>query len=105
LTETKNRWFLWLHHIRAHRRTFGLDSNPALSAEIDAAIVGDAEQPLLQRATVILPKITASMAGVRVVNPREIKAFPYFMEWHPWPPTELARAWFREQLRLVTRTI
>ena len=53
-----------------------------------------------------LAKIAAGMAGLRVVEPpREIKAFPYFMAWHPRLTTEPAHAWFREQLRTAARTI
>jgi len=53
-----------------------------------------------------LAKIAAGMAGLRVVEPpREIKAFPYFMAWHPRLTTEPAHAWFREQLRIAARTI
>jgi len=48
----------------------------------------------------------AAMAGLRVVEPpREIKAFPYFMAWHPRLAQEPAQAWFREQLRMVARGI
>jgi DNA-binding transcriptional LysR family regulator len=54
----------------------------------------------------ILAKITAKIAGVRVVEPpREIKAFPYFMAWHPRLSEEPTHAWFREQLRIVARSI
>src|SRR6266516_2923404 len=50
----------------------------------------------------ILAKITAKIGGLRVVEPpREIKAFPYFMAWHPRLSEEPAHAWFREQLRIV----
>ena len=53
-----------------------------------------------------LAKITAGMAGVRVVEaPHEIKAFPYFMAWHPRLSTEPAHRWFRGQLRMAARTI
>ena len=53
-----------------------------------------------------LAKIAAGMAGLRVVEPpREIKAFPYFMAWHPRLAQEPAQAWFREQLRMVARGI
>jgi DNA-binding transcriptional LysR family regulator len=53
-----------------------------------------------------LAKIAAKIAGVRVVEPpREIKAFPYFMAWHPRLSEEPAHAWFREQLRIVARGI
>jgi DNA-binding transcriptional LysR family regulator len=40
-----------------------------------------------------------------VEPPREIKAFPYFMAWHPRLAQEPAQAWFREQLRMVARGI
>jgi DNA-binding transcriptional LysR family regulator len=53
-----------------------------------------------------LAKLTAAMAGVRVVEaPREIKSFPYFMAWHPRLTSEPAHQWFREQLRLAVRTV
>ena len=53
-----------------------------------------------------LAKITAVMAGARVVEaPREIKAFPYFMTWHPRLTNEPAHQWFHEQLRLAVRTV
>src|SRR5258708_8064253 len=53
-----------------------------------------------------LAKITGPLAGLRVVEPpREIKAFPYFMAWHPRLTNEPAHAWFRNQLRTVTRSI
>ena len=53
-----------------------------------------------------LAKIVASVAGVHMVEPpREIKAFPYFMAWHPRLTTEPAHAWFRQQLRMAARTI
>src|SRR5205807_7400875 len=48
----------------------------------------------------------AAIAGLRIVEPpREIKAFPYFMAWHPRLSEEPAHAWFREQLRMVARGI
>ncbi len=53
-----------------------------------------------------LAKTTASMAGVRMVEPpHEIKGFSYFMVWHPRLTAEPAHAWFREQLRTAARTI
>jgi DNA-binding transcriptional LysR family regulator len=52
-----------------------------------------------------LAKVTAAMAGVRVVEPpREIKSFPYFMVWHSRLTSGQAHAWFREQLRVCART-
>src|SRR6478735_604328 len=53
-----------------------------------------------------LAKITGALAGLRIVEPpRTIKAFPYFMAWHSRLSTEPAHAWFRDQLRIVARTI
>jgi DNA-binding transcriptional LysR family regulator len=53
-----------------------------------------------------LAKITGPLAGLRVVEPpREIKTFPYFMAWHSRLSTEPAHAWFRDQLRIVARSI
>ena len=53
-----------------------------------------------------LAKITAPIAGLRVVEPpREIEAFPYFIAWHSHLSTEPAHAWFRDQVRAVARSI
>lgn len=52
-----------------------------------------------------LARITAAMAGVRVVEaPREIKSFPYFMAWHPRLTSEPAHKWFRELMRSAVQT-
>jgi DNA-binding transcriptional LysR family regulator len=70
------------------------------------AIFAIAQTDLIVTVPRKLAQITAAMAGVRVVEPpREIKAFPYFMAWHPRLTTEPAHAWFREQLRMAARTI
>ena len=53
-----------------------------------------------------LAKAVAAMANVRFVEPPpEIKSFQYFMVWHPRLTAEPAQVWFREQLRIVTKTI
>jgi DNA-binding transcriptional LysR family regulator len=53
-----------------------------------------------------LAKITAGVAGVRVVEPpHELKAFPYFMAWHPRLASDPAHLWFREQIRRAVRTV
>ena len=68
------------------------------------AIFAIAQTDLIVAVPRKLAKITAEMAGVRVVEaPREIKSFPYFMAWHPRLTNELAHKWFREQLRLAVR--
>jgi DNA-binding transcriptional LysR family regulator len=70
------------------------------------AIFAIAQTDLIVTVPRKLAQIAAAMAGVRVVEPpREIKAFPYFMAWHPRHTTEPAHAWFREQLRMAARTI
>jgi DNA-binding transcriptional LysR family regulator len=51
-----------------------------------------------------LAKISAGIAGVRVVEPpHELKGFPYYMAWHPRLSGEPAHSWFREQIRLAAR--
>ena len=48
------------------------------------AIFAIAQTDLILTVPRRLAKITAVMAGVRVVEaPRELKSFPYFMAWHP----------------------
>jgi DNA-binding transcriptional LysR family regulator len=70
------------------------------------AIFAIAQTDLIATVPRKLAQVTAAIAGVRVVEPpREIKAFPYFMTWHPRLSTEPAHAWFREQLRMAARTI
>jgi DNA-binding transcriptional LysR family regulator len=64
------------------------------------AIFAIAQTDLILTVPRRLAKITAVMAGVRVVEAlREIKSFPYFMAWHPRLTNEPAHEWFREQLR------
>jgi hypothetical protein len=47
-----------------------------------------------------LAKITAVMAGVRVMEaPREIKSFPYFMASHPLFTNEPAHKWLARESR------
>jgi DNA-binding transcriptional LysR family regulator len=53
-----------------------------------------------------LAKITAPIAGLRVVEPpREIEAFPYFIAWHSRLNTEPAHAWLRDQVRIAARSL
>ena len=70
------------------------------------AIFAIAQTDLILTVPRRLAKITAVMAGVRVVEaPREIKSFRYFMAWHPRLTNEPAHEWFREQLRSAVRTV
>jgi DNA-binding transcriptional LysR family regulator len=53
-----------------------------------------------------LARMTAGIAGARIVEPpHELKAFPYFMAWHPRLSSEPAHSWFREQIRLAARRL
>ncbi len=70
------------------------------------AIFAVAQTDLILTVPRRLAKITAVMAGVRIVEaPREIKSFPYFMAWHPRLTNEPAHKWFHEQLRSAVRTV
>ena len=70
------------------------------------AIFAIAQTDLILTVPRKLAKMTASMAGVRVVEaPREIKSFPYFMAWHPRLTNEPAHRWFHEQLRSAVRVV
>lgn len=69
------------------------------------AIFAVAQTDLILTVPRRLARITAGMAGVRVVEaPREMKSFPYFMAWHPRLTNEPAHRWFHEQLRSAVRT-
>jgi DNA-binding transcriptional LysR family regulator len=69
------------------------------------AIFSIAQTDLILTVPRRLAKVTAVMAGARVVDaPREIKSFPYFMAWHPRLTNEPAHKWFHEQLRSAVRT-
>jgi DNA-binding transcriptional LysR family regulator len=66
------------------------------------AIFAIAQTDLILTVPRKLAQMTAPIARIRVVEPpREIKALPYFMAWHPRLTTEPAHAWFREQLRMA----
>jgi DNA-binding transcriptional LysR family regulator len=70
------------------------------------AIFAIAKTDLVLTVPRTLAKIAAPIADLRVVEPpREIKAFPYFIAWHSRLSTEPAHAWFRDQLRIVARSI
>jgi len=70
------------------------------------AIFAIAQTDLILTVPRKLADVAAKIAGVRVVEPpREIKAFPYFMAWHPRLSNEAAHTWFREQVRMAARAI
>jgi DNA-binding transcriptional LysR family regulator len=70
------------------------------------AVFAIAETDLVLTVPRTLARITASIAGLRVVErPRELKPFPYFMSWHPRLTNEAAHVWLREQVRAAARSI
>ena len=72
----------------------------------EEAIFAIAQTDLILTVPRKLAKVVAKIAGVRVVEPpREIKAFPYFMAWHPRLTNEAAHTWFRDQVRMAARII
>jgi DNA-binding transcriptional LysR family regulator len=71
-----------------------------------SAIHAVAHTDLVLTAPRRLAKRRFGMTGVRVIEPpREIKAYPYFMAWHPRLTEEPAHRWFRDQLRTEARRI
>jgi len=53
-----------------------------------------------------LANITKEMSTLRTIEPpRELKAYPYFMSWHPRLTNEPAQAWLREQVRIAARSV
>jgi DNA-binding transcriptional LysR family regulator len=70
------------------------------------AIFAIAQTDLILTVPRRLAKITAAIAGVRVMEaPRELKPFPYFMAWHPRLTSEPSHKWFREQVRSAVRSV
>src|SRR6266853_2680852 len=70
------------------------------------AVLAIAQTDLVLTVPRTLATMTKRITSLRTIEPpRELKAFPYFMAWHPRLAQEPAQAWFREQLRTVTRTI
>jgi DNA-binding transcriptional LysR family regulator len=86
---------------------FGAKRHVVVSVSFfSAAIFAVANTDLVVTVPRRLTKIVRPLEGVRLVEPpREIKAFPYFMVWHPRLNQEPAHAWFREQVRVAARTI
>jgi DNA-binding transcriptional LysR family regulator len=71
-----------------------------------SAIFAIAQTDLILTVPRRVAKITAGLAGVRVVEaPPEIRSFPFFMAWHSRLASEPAHKWFHEQVRSAVRTI
>ncbi|HEX4169021.1 MAG TPA: LysR family transcriptional regulator [Bryobacteraceae bacterium] len=86
---------------------FGLQRSVVLSIPFFVpAIYAIAHSDLVLTVPRKLAKITAGLAGIRVVEPpHELKAFPYFMAWHSRLTDEPAHLWFREQIRRAVRMV
>jgi DNA-binding transcriptional LysR family regulator len=70
------------------------------------AVFAIAQTDLVLTVPRTLARITAPMAGLRMIEPpRELKPFPYFMSWHPRLTNEAAHAWLHEQVRAAARSI
>jgi len=70
------------------------------------AVFSIAQTDLVLTVPRTLARITAPIAGLRMIEPpRELKPFPYFMSWHPRLTNEAAHAWLREQIRATARSI
>lgn len=85
----------------------GLKRNVVLSLPFFVpAVYAIAQSDLVLTVPRRLAKITARSFNVRVVEPpREIKAYPYFMAWHPRLSAEPAHEWFRKQIRVAAETL
>ena len=70
------------------------------------AVFAIAQTDLVLTVPRTLARITAPMAGLRMIEPpRELKPFPYFMSWHPRLTNEAAQVWLRDQVRAAARSI
>jgi hypothetical protein len=50
--------------------------------------------------------MTKQISTLRTIEPpRELKAFPYFMSWHPRLTNEPAQVWLRDQVRIAASSI
>ena len=70
------------------------------------AVLAIAQTDLVLTVPRTLAKITAPMARLRVIEaPREIKPFPYFMNWHTRLTNEPAHVWLRDRVRIAAKSI
>jgi DNA-binding transcriptional LysR family regulator len=70
------------------------------------AILAIAQTDLVLTLPRTLANITKEMSTLRTVEPpRELKAYPYFMSWHPRLTNEAAQTWLRDQVRIAARSI
>jgi DNA-binding transcriptional LysR family regulator len=70
------------------------------------AILAIAQTDLVLTVPRTLANMTKQMSTLRSIEPpRELKAYPYFMSWHPRLTNEPAQAWLRDQVRIAARSI
>jgi DNA-binding transcriptional LysR family regulator len=70
------------------------------------AILAIAQTDLVLTVPRTLANITRQMSALRTIEPpRELKAYPYFMSWHPRLTNEPAQAWLRDQVRIAARSL
>jgi DNA-binding transcriptional LysR family regulator len=70
------------------------------------AVLAIAQTDLVLTVPRTLAKMIPRIAGLRMIEPpRELKPFPYFMNWHPRLTNEAPHVWFREQIRAAARYI
>ncbi len=70
------------------------------------AILAIAQTDLVLTVPRTLANVTKQISTLRTIEPpRELKAFPYFMSWHPRLTNEPAHVWLRDQVRIAARSI
>ena len=70
------------------------------------AVLAIAQTDLVLTVPRTLADVTKQISTLRTIEPpRELKAFPYFMSWHPRLTNEPAHMWLRDQVRIAARSI
>jgi DNA-binding transcriptional LysR family regulator len=70
------------------------------------AVLAIAQTDLVLTVPRTLANVTQQISTLRTIEPpRELKAFPYFMSWHPRLTNEPAHVWLRDQVRIAARSI
>jgi DNA-binding transcriptional LysR family regulator len=70
------------------------------------AVLAIAQTDLVLTVPRTLANATKQISTLRTIEPpRELKAFPYFMSWHPRLTNEPAHVWLRDQVRIAARSI
>ena len=70
------------------------------------AVLAIAQTDLVLTVPRTLANVTKQISTLRTIEPpRELKAFPYFMSWHPRLTNEPTHVWLRDQVRIAARSI